>query len=369
MQGRHQNEADAGAGFARRKIFADDDGVTRHDAALEQTEQRRDHVERRETVEEQIEEQRAALQHRAEQQRAHAADAVGNEPRRDAADDAEAEHQRQHLGAARGAVAEVAAIGHQMHLRHRHRHATGDAGDAQQHLQRRGRERQFGLPARRRLPRGLGVMRLHAPPQQIDERQHADEQEQANAGMGRAPARRGDEMLHHRRPERAGEIIAGRRDGDGDAAPAHEPVRHVGHQRSEAGRTTDPDQQSMRGRHLPERGRLADRQIAEAERQGPERQRHGDPEAVGEPAHEHAAAGEAEHGERVGQRGIGAGDAEIGLDGGQGDHHRPHADPADGAEQHGDGQAQPGFRGIGRVRLGPACGGVRWNHGDDLPGY
>ncbi len=109
----------------------------------------------------------------------------------------------------------------------------------------------------------------------------------------------------------------------------------------------------MRERDLPDRGGLPDRQITEAERQCPERQRHSNAEAVGEPAHDHAAAGEAEHRERVRQRGIGAGDAEIGLDGGQRHYHRPHADTADRAQQYGDAQAQPGLRRIGRVRLGP----------------
>ena len=53
-------------------------------------------------------------------------------------------------------------------------------------------------------------------------------------------------------------------------------------------------------RYLPECGCLSDRQIAEAERQRAERQRHGDAETIGEPAHHYAASGKAEHGERVG---------------------------------------------------------------------
>ena len=113
----------------------------------------------------------------------------------------------------------------------------------------------------------------------------------------------------------------------------------------------------------------ADGEIAEPERDGPERQRHGNAEAVGEPAHQHAAAGKADHGQRVGQRGVGAGDAEVGLDGRQRHHHRPHADAADGAEQHGHDQPQPGGRGIGRIRPGRPGGCVRWSHGDDKPGY
>ena len=43
-QARHQHDADAGAGFFRRKVFADDDGVARNDAALEQAEHRRDDI-------------------------------------------------------------------------------------------------------------------------------------------------------------------------------------------------------------------------------------------------------------------------------------------------------------------------------------
>jgi hypothetical protein len=80
-------------------------------------------------------------------------------------------------------------------------------------------------------------------------------------------------------------------------------------------------------------------EIAEHERQRAERQRQRDAEAVGEAAHQHAAAGKADHGERIGQRRVGAGDAELGLDGGQRHHHRPHADAADGAERHGNAQA------------------------------
>ena len=42
------------------------------------------------------------------------------------------EHERQHLGSARDAVAEVAAIGDDVNLRHRHRDAAGDARHDQQ---------------------------------------------------------------------------------------------------------------------------------------------------------------------------------------------------------------------------------------------
>ena len=42
-----------------------------------------------------------------------------------------------------------------------------------------------------------------------------------------------------------------------------------------------------------------------------------DAEAVGQPAHQHAADAEADHGQRVGQRRVGARDAELGLHRGQ----------------------------------------------------
>ncbi len=44
---RHDDHADARTRFLRREIFADDDRIARHDAALEQAEQQRDDVERR----------------------------------------------------------------------------------------------------------------------------------------------------------------------------------------------------------------------------------------------------------------------------------------------------------------------------------
>ena len=151
----------------------------------------------------------------------------------------------------------------------------------------------------------IGVFRLDPPPHEISQRQHGDDNEQADPDMRRAPARRRDEMLHHRRPHRAGEIIAGGGERDRDAAPAHEPMRHLGHQRAESGRAAEADQQAIgeaspataSRRARPPHSRASSANCAE-------RQRHGDAEAVGELAHHHAAGGEAEHGEacRAGKR-------------------------------------------------------------------
>ena len=103
-----QHHADPHPGLGRGEILADDDGVGGHDPALRQAEDRRDDVEGGESFEGQKEQERQGLQARAEQQRAQAADAVTDDPRGEPAHDAEAQHQRQHLRAVRGAVAEIA---------------------------------------------------------------------------------------------------------------------------------------------------------------------------------------------------------------------------------------------------------------------
>src|SRR5690348_12502771 len=103
---RHEDDGDARARFARREVFADDERIRGHESALEEAEERRDDVERREAVERHEERERDALQDGAKEQRAQAADAIGDPARGEAADDAEAEHEREHLGAALRAVTE-----------------------------------------------------------------------------------------------------------------------------------------------------------------------------------------------------------------------------------------------------------------------
>ena len=70
-------------------------------------------------------------------------------------------------------------------------------------------------------------------------------------------------------------------------------------------------------------------------------ERYGDAKAIGQPSHQHAAAGKAEHDHGEGQGCVGAADAKIGLDRRQRHHDRPHADAADGGERHRHQQAQP----------------------------
>ena len=213
----------------------------------------------------------------------------------------------------------------------------------------------FGeMPSARSRPRGDAPRRSRsrarrAPPQQQQQqRQHGEHAEDADRDMRRAPAVRRDEVLHDRRPDRAGEIIAAGGDRDRDAAPALEPVRHVRHQRAETRRGAEPDQH-MREREQHEIGRQPDSDVADAERRASPNERHDDAEAVGQPAHRHAAerrspawsACKAATRRRARRRTPPARRAAR--------PHRPHADAADGADQNRDRQAPPGG---GQIDLG-----------------
>ncbi len=94
------------------------------------------------------------------------------------------------------------------------------------------------------------MMIRDAPAHEEHQRHHRHQAEQADADMRRAPAGFGDEILQHRRPQRAGDIVADRGERHRNAAPVHKPVRYVGHQRAEARRAADADQQ-VRKRNLP----------------------------------------------------------------------------------------------------------------------
>jgi hypothetical protein len=72
---------------------------------------------------------------------------------------------------------------------------------------------------------------------------------------------------------------------------------------------------------------------ADAKRQAAQHDRDHDAEAVAQPSHCDTAQGEACHCKRIGQGGVGAGDAEINLHERQSNRHRPRADAADGADR------------------------------------
>jgi hypothetical protein len=125
-----------------------------------------------------------------------------------------------------------------------------------------------------------------------------------------APAPGRHRTLQHRRPQRTADIVAGGRHADRDPAMAHEPLRHVGPQRSEGRRGADANEQ-MHQRKL-ERGRNQ-RRSANAKRQAAQHNRDYDAEAIAESSHCDTAQGEARHCKRIGQGDFGAGNAEISL--------------------------------------------------------
>ncbi len=69
--------------------------------------------------------------------------------------------------------------------------------------------------------------------QREGERDHRDSARHTNPEMHLAPAYGLHEVLDHRRPYGAGEIISGSGDRHCDATPAREPVRNVGDDRTE----------------------------------------------------------------------------------------------------------------------------------------
>jgi hypothetical protein len=91
-------------------------------------------------VEGQVERQGQALERRPEEQGPHPADAIGDPAGGEAADHAQAQHEGEHLRAVGHAVAEVARIGHDVHLRHGHRDTASQAGDHEQRLETGGRD-------------------------------------------------------------------------------------------------------------------------------------------------------------------------------------------------------------------------------------
>ena len=103
---------------------------------------------------------------------------------------------------------------------------------------------------------------------------------------------------------------------------------------------------------LPDRRRHPRADIAQAENADAEPDRGDDAVAVGDLAGQHAAGTESEHDERERQRGGAPGRAEVALDHRQGNHHRPHADAAERADQHGHGKPGPCPARVGNEQTG-----------------
>ena len=246
-----------------------------------------------------------------------------------------------------------------MHLRHRHGHAAADSRDHQHSLQYRDRNADGFYPRRADASRNrCHHGRRGSPPQHQQQRNHHQDADHADPGISRPPTLRGQKGLHRDGPDGAGEIVAARRRGDRDAAPLAEPVRDIGEQRPEGGGRTGADEDALNQREDGDRGREGCEQETGAQRDRSEQRRPHEADAVDGAADEDVAEGEADHGQRVGQRCVGAVDAELGLHRRQHDHDRPHAGTADGRDEHRDAEPRPG---IGAVYV--SFGRVRHVHG------
>ena len=119
--------------------------------------------------------------------------------------------------------------------------------------------------------------------------------------VARQPGR-GDEMLHHRRPDDAGEIVAGGADRHGDPAPAFEPVGYVGDQRRESRRRAEADEHALQQREWTKflvsgRGNIAGRQ-----RRRPDEIAVATPRRSASRPRTTPPKAKADHGQRVGRR-------------------------------------------------------------------
>ena len=95
-----------------------------------------------------------------------------------------AEHQREHLGAARRAVAEVAAIGHDVDLGHRHGDAAGKPGEHQEALEHRRRASAERARHLARADHAAAVLERGAAAEREAQGQHGEHAEQAGGGVG-----------------------------------------------------------------------------------------------------------------------------------------------------------------------------------------
>ena len=180
--------------------------------------------------------------------------------------------------------------------------------------------------------------------------------------MGGAPAHRLDAVVDQRWPDRAADVIAAGGNGDREPAVAVEPVRGLRHQRPERGRRGQPDRK-MHQDELPDRGRHSRDDIAQAQNADAEPDGGDDAVAVGDLAGQHRAGTESEHDHRECQRGGAAARGELGLHHGKCHHHRPHADAAERADQHGHGKPGPCPARVGNEQVGIAGEFRRNGHG------
>ena len=345
QQSGHDHRAHAGTGFLGVKVFTHDDRVSGHDAALKQAEHGRDQVQRHHAVKGQKHQQRQALQHRAQQQGADAADAVADDAKHQSAHNAAGQHEREHLGPARRAKTQVGAIGHDVHLRHGHGHTTRHARDKQQALRVSWLEAK-GAAAVDHGRMNIGRRQRHqrrALAHEGGQQKHAHPAKDTEQDVGLPPADGFDAVLNNRWPDRARNVIATGANRHGNAPAAVPPQSGVGQQRRKSGRAAHKAHQRVRQAKSPDAARQARPDKAAAHRQCAHPQHRRQAVPVGHAAGDQAAQPQADHHQRVGQRRIGPAHTKLGLHRRQ--HHRDdvHAAVAQHHQAQRDQQAPSGL--------------------------
>src|SRR5690606_30665814 len=165
----------------------------------------------------------------------------------------------------RCAIAEVATVGDDVHLRHGHGHAAGDASYNEQAEEHVGRDPESGLRACGRQLRLRNLLMRWRAAQREGERQQGHQTEHTDAEVRLAPAICRHEVLDKRRPDRASEIVAAGANRYRDTTTTGEPVRDVGQERSKARRAANANEQPVNNGELPQTPGLTGEDVAYAE--------------------------------------------------------------------------------------------------------
>ena len=235
-----------------------------------------------------------------------------------------------------------------MDLGHGHGHAAGKAGEDEEALQHGGSVESLATAAG-----GDGgawpFIQRGAAAQEQRQRQHERNGEDAQRNIGIAPAIGLDAPGEEGRPDGAGDVVSGCGNGDCDAAALLEPERDVSNQRPENRGAAQADENRLAGNIDVIGGSKGRGDETEPQHDGAQEHGHHDAETVGEPPHQQAAEGKADHAHGVGERGAGAVNVELNFNEGQDDNAGPDADAANGGQRQGHGKAEPG---IGAVLRG-----------------
>ena len=246
-----------------------------------------------------------------------------------------------------------------MDLRHCHRDAAGDAGNRQQDQERARRQVDLSRSGAAGFVEGSrrrrGVFLRRRSPEQERKRHHGGYDDDGDHDIGRPPVPGVHQCLDDQRPDRSADIVAAGAHRDGDAAAAAKPVRYIGDQRAERRRHADADQHALQQREYPDiRGEGGP---GEPDRHGKRCGYRGNdnPQPVDIAPDQNIPEAEADHGQGIGDRCVGAVDGEFGLDRRQDHDHTPEPDAADRAKPHRDGKPHPRVAAVDQVfrrRLG-----------------